>query len=79
MDCTGGRISVHPRVIGIYNCFLLPTRLPAPHAVAAGHVVEINCQCADRVYLSARDSLGWTANDFQLPCNISQFFEIISA
>ena len=44
MDCIGGRISVHPRVIGIYNCFLLPTRLTAPHAVAAGHVVEINCQ-----------------------------------
>jgi hypothetical protein len=44
VDCIGGRISVHPRVIGIYNCFLLPTRLTAPHAVAAGHVVEINCQ-----------------------------------
>ena len=44
MDCIGGRISVHPRVIGIYNCFLLPTTLTAPHSVAAGHVVEINCQ-----------------------------------
>ena len=44
MDCSGGRISVHPQVIGIYNCFLLLTRLTAPHAVAAGHVVETNCQ-----------------------------------
>ena len=39
MDCIGGRISVHTRVIGIHNCFLLPTTLTAPHSVAAGHVV----------------------------------------